>query len=297
MVTALSVLTRLEHLVIHFKSPQSSPDQNSRCHPPQARNLLPVLTHFTFDGVSEYLEVLMAWIDAPLLDKLMINFSYQLIFDTPQLTRFIIRTPMSKAHSDSKAHVEFYDWVVMVTLLNEAFTLGILCNETDLQLSSLAQVCSLSFPSTLILAVEHLYILSLQWEPRWQDDIENDQWLELFLPFTAVRCLYIDSKFKPQVAYALQELGERVADVLPALENLFFLEEPLPSEPVQEAIGQFVATRQLAGQTIAISRWKLGEEESEEEESEEEDDEEEESEEEDDEEDESEEEEDEIDDD
>jgi hypothetical protein len=252
MVTALSVLTGLEHLTIDFESPQSFPDQNSRRLPPHARNLLPVLTCFTFNGVSEYLEVLTAWIDAPLLDKLEINFFFQLMFDIPQLTQFIERTPKFKAHDE--ARVEFSEWDVTVKLprtLNGAFTLGIACDEPDLQLSSVAQVCSSSFPPPLILAVEHLYILSLYWELRWPDDIENNQWLELFHPFTAVRCLYIDSEFTPQIASALQELGERVTEVLPALGTLF-LEEPLTLGPVQEAIGQFVSARRLAGHPIAV---------------------------------------------
>ena len=67
---------------------------------------------------------------------------------------------------------------------------------------------------------------------------------------------YLYSEFTPRIAPTLQELvGERVTDVLPALKNLF-LEEPLPSGPVQERIGQFVAARQLAGHPIAVSRWE-----------------------------------------
>jgi len=45
-----------------------------------------------------------------------------------------------------------------------------------------------------------------------------------------------------------------VIEVLPALQSLF-LEEFLPSEPVQEAIGKFVAARQLAGHPIIVSHW------------------------------------------
>ena len=91
---------------------------------------------------------------------------------------------------------------------------------------------------------------------HWQDDIENSQWLELLHPFTAVKDLYISQEFTPRIAPALQELvGERVTEVLPALQTLF-LEEPLPSGPVQETIGQFVAARQLAGHPIAVSRWE-----------------------------------------
>jgi len=43
-------------------------------------------------------------------------------------------------------------------------------------------------------------------------------------------------------------------EVLPALQNLF-LEDPQPSGPVEEAVGRFVAARQLSGNPIAVSPW------------------------------------------
>jgi hypothetical protein len=210
-----------------------------------------------FKGVSEYLEDLVAWIDAPLLDTLKITFFHQLVFDTPQLTQFISRTPQFKAYNE--ARVVFSDWLVWGTLpptLNRALELAVSCRQSDWQLSSLAQVCSSSFPQALILAVEHLYIQSGVSQRRWQGDIESSQWLELLRPFTAVKALYISSEFVPHVVPTLQELvGERLTEVLPALQTLF-LKEPLPSGPVQEIIGQFVAARQLAGHPITVSRWE-----------------------------------------
>jgi hypothetical protein len=60
----------------------------------------------------------------------------------------------------------------------------------------------------------------------------------------------------PHIAAALKELvGERVTEVLPALQTLV-LEEPLPSGPVRETIERFVAARQLAGRPIVIYRWE-----------------------------------------
>ena len=68
IVTGLSALTRLESLWIRFRSPRSRPDRRRR-PPPPTRTLLPALTRFTFKGVSEYLDDLVARIDAPLLDN------------------------------------------------------------------------------------------------------------------------------------------------------------------------------------------------------------------------------------
>jgi hypothetical protein len=259
MVACLSMLTRLRSLVFGFESPRSRPDRNSRQPPPPTvtRTLLPVLTMLWFRGVGEYLEDLVARIDAPLLDNLQATFFHQLIFDTPQLTRFISRTP--KLNAPNNARLAFSGKDVSVTLsrtFDREIKLAISCSQSDWQLSSLAQVCSSSFPQAPILAVEHLFIVRASQRSRWKDDIENSQWLELLHPFTAVKGLHIPQEFTPRVAPALQELvGERVTEVLPALQTLF-LEEPLSSGPVQEAIGKFVAARQLADCPIVVSRWE-----------------------------------------
>jgi hypothetical protein len=211
-----------------------------------------------FFGIGDYLEDLVALIDVPLLDYLDITFFHQLIFETPQLTQFIGRTPKLQTHD--KTQVFFSDWGVSITLpqtFDGRLNLGVSCRQSDWQLSSLAQLCSSSFHQTLIPAVEHLYILEDRFPRlRWQDDIESGQWLELLLPFIAVKDLYISQEFVPRIAPALQELvRESVAEVLPALRTLF-LEEPLPSGPVQEAFGQFVAARLLASHPVAVSPWE-----------------------------------------
>ena len=263
MVTALSMLTNLESLAIYFESPRSRPDW-SRRPPPQTRTLLPILTELRFNGVDEYLEDLVARINTPLLDDLTITFFHQPIFDTAQLTQFISRTPKFKGHD--KALVDISNGLVSVKILQtldgmpcRRLCLGISCRESDLRLSSLAQVCSSFIPRALIHAVENLYIKNISWSRlHWQQDIvENSQWLDLLRPFSTVKCLYISREFAPRIAPALEELvGERVTEVLPALQTLF-LEETNSSGPVQtvqEAIGQFVSARQLASHPVAVSK-------------------------------------------
>jgi hypothetical protein len=255
MVAALSVLTCLENLDLMFESPLSFPDRKSRRLPPQTRTLLPVLNDFWFRGVCEYLEDLVAQIDAPLLDKFALNFFPQHIFDTTQLTQLITRTPNFKAHD--KACVVFSDSEACVLFSQTSdgeLELGISCGQRDLQVSSLAQICSSSLPRDFIPVVETLHVVGDEFPPlHLPDDFERSQWLELLRPFAAVKGLHVSRELVPLIALALQELdGDRVAETLPALQTLF-LGGLLPSGPVQEAIGQFVAARQLAGHPIAIS--------------------------------------------
>ena len=195
----------------------------------------------------------------PRLDNLFIAFFHQLIFDIPQLTQFISRTPKFKTFG--QARVVFTHRQVSVVLprtFDGALELAVLCREPDWQLSSLAQVCRLSFPQALISTVKQLYIYLRIVFPHlyWQDDFESSQWLELFHQLTAVTDLFLSRESVPCVVPALQELvGERVPGVLPALQT-FFLEESLTSGPVQEVIERFVTGRQLANHPITISRWE-----------------------------------------
>jgi hypothetical protein len=98
------------------------------------------------------------------------------------------------------------------------------------------------------LYIEHQYS-QLVWE---NDAIENTQWLQLLLPFTAVKNLYLPEEFAPGIAAALQELvGARITEVLPGLQNIF-VEGLEPLGPFRENIGQFVTARRLSGHPVAI---------------------------------------------
>ena len=262
MVASLSVLTRLDSLEIGFNFPRTRPDR-FRPSPPTCI-LLPALTHLCLKGAPEYLEDFVTRIDVPLLNDLELNFFHQLIFDAqPNLTQFISRTPNFKIHD--KLHVIFSDqdiWVILPQTfdgLNRSIQLKISCSRSDWQLSSLVQACISSFLRVLIPAVQRLYIYGLTTLRNWQDDIESCQWLELLQLFTAVEALYISKEFSPYIATALRELigegaREGVMEVLPALRTLFL--EPLPSGPVQEAIGKFAMARQLANYPIEVSQWE-----------------------------------------
>ena len=258
MAATLSTLTSLEHLWLSFDSPLSRPDPATRRPPPSTRSVLPVLTSFWFCGVSEYLEDLVACIDAPQLNKLEIIFFNDSVFDTPQLVRFIINSPKSKALENTyiilgydAARVEFSSQ----TSPYGKFTVKILCDGLYWQVSSLEKVFASCLPPLSIL--EDLYFCeeSAGLQPDWKDSIENRKWLELLRPFMAVKNLYLSEIYVSHIAPALQELVEgRTTDVLPALQNIF-LDGFDSSRSVQESIGQLVAARQVTNHPVGISPW------------------------------------------
>ena len=259
MITALSTITSLRVLQLEFQSPRSCSDLAGRRPPLPIRFALPVLTNFQFKGVCEYLEDLVAHIDAPRLVKLTITFFNDIVFDSPQVMQFISRTPMPEAFKT--ARVSFQGSAVDIHFPTQRFssrglTVNILCNELDWQVASLEQVCTLCLPHFSIL--EDLYISdSLHPRSDLQGTVENTQWLELLHPFTAVKNLYLSEEVARRIVPALQELvGSRTTEVLPTLQNIF-LEGLGLSGPVQEGIGQFVTTRQEGtSHLIAVSHWE-----------------------------------------
>jgi hypothetical protein len=204
------------------------------------------------------MEDLVARIDVPRLNSLDVTFFHQLVFDAPQSVQFIGRAPSGKAPDE--ARLTFYDRAVRVRLPLQTFghrelNVGVSCKESDWQLASLAQLCSSSL--SLLSTVEHLYVHKPQhMRQNWQDDVEITQWLELFHPFTTVKNLYLSEYFVSRIASSLQEIvGGRIAEVLPALRNLF-LEGLHPSGRVHKGIGEFVAARRLSTHPISVSRWE-----------------------------------------
>jgi hypothetical protein len=259
LTTSLAAMTSLEFLRLRFLSPLSRPE--SRYLPPPTRFVLPALTELEFKGVYEYLEVLLARIDAPLLDYLDIGFFMDLDFDVPQLHRFIGYAEEFKTFD--RASVEIYNSSIRLRVYSNAVSVGHLrqlvlrihCREFDYQLSSLAQVCSPSFP--FIFALEDLQIKEDDFlsSSHWKDDMENAQWLELLDPFAALKNLYLTSGVAQRFCSAIQELsGERATEVLPALRNLFARGFSLG--PIQEAMKPFIAARQLSGHPVVVDHWK-----------------------------------------
>ena len=255
MVTALSALTSLEELTLEFQSPRSCPDRASP-HPPPTRFVLSILKRFTFKGVSEYMEELVARIDSPQLTFLGITFFNDIIYDTPELMQLISRTPISRALH--KAHITLRKrdanlYVSSCTSGDGKIEMKILCRGLEWQLSSLEQVYTSCSPFFSML--EDLYIYEDPYSPPDQkDDIENGLWLEPLHPFTTVNNLYISDVIAQRIGSALQELAEgRMTEVLPTLQNIFLV--GYPTYRVPEGIEKLVAARRVASRPIVFSDW------------------------------------------
>jgi hypothetical protein len=263
MATCLPTLINLESLILEFQYGQSYPGINSRRPFPPTHSVLPNLKKFQFKGVIEYFEVFVAGITAPQLYRLSITFFNDI--GTPELNQLISRTP--SFGTCDEARFIFDSRRVLFRLCQShpeprPSDRGIVEVDifSDRQLSTLAQICILSLRP--LLTIENLYIHEVQysWLITWkdQDDFENTEWLDLLLPFTAVKNLYVSELFAPRIAPALQDITR--GEVLSNLQNLYlegfkrnsYLERfPL----VEEGIERFISARQLTNHPVAISLW------------------------------------------
>jgi len=265
LVSALSALTKLKVLHIGLERNFDDLDWESQYLPLPPRAILPSLTALQFEGFNEYLEDLMARIDAPLLDHLNISFTYSgsysdrqerdIELDTTQLLRFISCIP--KFQAPDKAHIGlntdiFAFWIKFSwpKQISSVVRLAVDSPYAERQVSRLVQFChSPFFP---LPTLEYLYICGGRYSLKYRQ--AYSPWLELLQPFTAVKNLYLSEKYARHIAPVLQELvGKSAVEVLPSLEKVFM--EFRPSRCAHEAIGQFAAARRLSGHPIDIFHW------------------------------------------
>ena len=250
MATCLATLPNLRYLYIGFQSPRSPPNRIGL--PPPTRAVLPELITFAFKGVSEYLEDLVARIDTPKLDWLRIELFMDLMFNIPQLSKFIVRAEGTQ--SLYSAEIAFSSSAIEITFGHvklEIIRRWPIYREPDRQASSMAQVCSQLSP--LLSHVEQLHIRDyMPVQERQRNGIDPTLFLELFHPFPALQHLQISGELVPLVVRALQELtGETATEVLPSLYSLVF-KGSSPSGSMQKDIQGFITARQNSDHPVHV---------------------------------------------
>jgi hypothetical protein len=257
IVTGLSALTRLETLSIVFQRPALCHDFIILHSPPQTLAVLPSLTDFEFRGISGYLGDLVTQIDAPQLQRVILELFDQLNFQFEQLPRFICFSGMLRSFGHAKVAVGYHIVNISlhprrVNLKDPRQWLKLKFGRPGLgwQVSLTAHLCSqLSF---LLSSVEQLDILTEGCYPISWVNTDNTQWLELFQPFTAVRTLRVSHDWQSFIVSALQELTEeRAIEVLPGL-NSIYLEAYQPCGSEQQALEPFITARQHSGRAVAV---------------------------------------------
>ena len=259
MVTSLSSMSKLESLCIMLPSslvPLNNVDQPP---PPTTCSLLPALSRLQFKGAVKYLEDLISWIEAPLIQTLDIAFIYEPALDTTNLRRLIGCAEQLTVLN--RAKIEFrYDMVIALSQKtykhdSSMLSLTVLHSEPDREIQSLVEACG---SSLLPLSnVESLEITNDRqgWRSHLDNNTGNSQWLEVLRRFPDVKHLFLSNDIVSSIARTLiNGNGEKETEVLPAIQKLS-IGGSLPSGPVQEAIEQFAARRQLSADPEVPRCW------------------------------------------
>ena len=146
---ALSGMTQLRTISLHFLSLPPRRSHLSLPSPPGERVVLPALTCLKYRGTSKYLDNFVAGIDAPRLGDIDITLFSQPTMDASQLGRFIERiemqTSLTQADIGTSAHAIFVSFTD--SSASTPLRLQISCKLLDWQLSCMAQVCDRLSPS------------------------------------------------------------------------------------------------------------------------------------------------------
>ncbi|KAH9059930.1 hypothetical protein EDB87DRAFT_1831801 [Lactarius vividus] len=248
---ALSGMTRLQSLSLHFLS---LPCRNNHINvsPPSGRRVvLPSLTHLKFRGSSNYLDSLVARIDAPCLGDIEIKFFTQLTYDVSQLGQFFDRIETQKSYHRT-------DVLTSKRAVSISFTkrgsptqlrLEISCRQSDWQLSCMAQICN-HLPASL-LGVGDIGINTTR-PSSGKVDVDCELWLELVRSFRHAKRLFVAGKLATDIVRALRSADGGPVTVLPVLQDFYVLEPVLLYVPVREVMAPFVTFRRHRGRSVRV---------------------------------------------
>ncbi|KAH9023214.1 hypothetical protein EDB85DRAFT_2292934 [Lactarius pseudohatsudake] len=227
LVARLQSLPQLEELSIGFSIPIPRPGTSKELLGKQGPPVtLPNLKDLTFQGVSAYLERIVAQIRAPLLERLDIMLFNQLIFALPHLSHLINITERLKLPT---ANVFFERDEVSITTTGHSlrghygrFSLRVRCKQLDWQIDCAAQVCSAFMPTLSGVEWLSLDLYDKEMPAEWQNgEIDGTTWHELLRSFIGVKTLHICGGLSKELSRALQvsEIGSDPG-LLPDLQEL-----------------------------------------------------------------------------
>ncbi|KAH9009734.1 hypothetical protein EDB84DRAFT_1163913 [Lactarius hengduanensis] len=248
---ALSGMTQLRSLSLHFLSLPSHRDYIGIPPPPGERIVLPVLECFKYRGTNKYLDNLVARIDAPCLEDIDITFFNQPTFNVSQLGRFLDRIEMQKLHGHASILISNYAISICFTRPGTParLRLQISCEQLDWQLSSMGQICD-HFPA-FFSCIGDLRINATP-PSSGQNDMDNGQWLHLIRSFRGAERFSVAGKLGTAIMRTLLPADGDPAIVLPLLRNLH-VEEPGPLHaPLRAAVVSFITSRRLSGRPVAV---------------------------------------------
>jgi hypothetical protein len=236
---ALSGMTQLQSLSLHFLS---RPRTDFRSPPPSGQPIvLPALAYLKYQGISNYLDSLVARIDAPCLGDVDVTFFNQLVMGASQLGQFIERIEILKSLSQADVQISKLAISIRFSQPRAPTSLGlqILCERLDRQLFSMGQICNNFSP--FLFRVKDLRVSSTR-ASTGQDDIYSRLWLELIGAFGGAEDVCVAGELATDMLRALTQVDEEHTAILPSLRNLCVPELWLAHGPLWDAAHSFITS-------------------------------------------------------
>jgi hypothetical protein len=254
LVTQLQGLLDLEELAIGFAVPIPLPSTEAELlPPPMPRLTLPTLKRLTFHGVGVYLENLVAQINAPLLEQLVITLFFELAFTLISLTEFIHTAGGLRYRSANVLFKREGASIVIndgESLSSPGLIIDINCEQLDWQIDAVTQCCEAL--EHCLSAVEGLTLdLDEDGMPSdWDASLDSILWHGLLGPFGGVKKLQIGSSLTFQLSEALRsDSAELGSNFLPELQTL---EVQLEVNDTNIGFSTFIETRKREGNPVEL---------------------------------------------
>ncbi len=257
MIQVLAGLPKLKSLLIYFAIPRNGvhafhEELEKHRRKASIRAVLPTLTEFYFRGISEYLEDLVAQIDAPQLDDLSIAYFSQEV-QTRRLFEFINQTVNLKPAQFRRALLNASSVRTTVELYHpqdEDHVSSLTLTVWDFRSSPFPHM--VNFLGQLVPTLSNVDHLVVTKDP---DFVQRVDWLSLLQLFSAVRMLRVRGGLAGQVVSALEAIPEEMVPVwLPVLNLVWLYTEDNQDE--DEPVGsseRFVSLRLLSGRPVVIA--------------------------------------------
>ncbi|KAH9012344.1 hypothetical protein EDB85DRAFT_2281285 [Lactarius pseudohatsudake] len=254
MVGGLAGLTKLRTLSID-RYPFSTPSHEQRRRPdPPILAVLPALTEFVFGCDFEYLEDLVAQIDAPRVEDVRIQYLMEEV-QICQLSQFIGRSNLKHAQF-RLAKVTFYSWSVDIKLdlpqgecLQPEFHIKTSFVNATIASPVLYVVHVLGQLVAMTSNVGHLQVSFGFGAPTTTAGkyILEAEWLPLLHLFSSVEVLEVSGGLAGCIASALEDTAEETRTILLPELKLLWLADDNCNKPER-----FLSSRQLSGRPITI---------------------------------------------
>jgi hypothetical protein len=258
LAARLHSLPQLEKFSIGFAVPLPRPNAERELLSKRGATVtLPNLKHLAFQGVSAYLECLVAQIRTPLLERLEITLFNQISFQLPHLTHFTniiegLKFPIAKVSFGRDAVSLIMDHRDTQEYNGRIF-FHVMCRQMDWQIDCAAQICN-ALMHTLF-GVEELRLIFYEetMPTEWQNgEIDGTTWHELLRVFAGVKELYICTALLQELSRAL-EVDDVGSDpgFLPGLREIV---SQFEGNDPDNLFVSFTGARRIAGNPMSYPR-------------------------------------------